>query len=92
MGEVFHPELKKIGEIRSLLPNNVNVMALTATAKTSSQLCIKKILGMKNPAVVEVSPEKSKIFLSVQQFKKLQKSFEPLVKKLISVLHLYWYR
>ena len=59
-------------------------MTLTATTKTSSRLRIQKILGMKNPAVVEVSPEKSNIFLPVQQFETLQKSFEPLAKKLIS--------
>ena len=52
-GDNFRPEFKKIG----VIPKGVNMMALTATATVTSRLAIQRILGMKNPVVVEGSPD-----------------------------------
>ena len=73
-GDEFRPEFRKIGELRSILPANINIMALTATA-TTSRLTIQKVLGMKDTAIVEVSPEKNNIYLSIQQFVSLDNFF-----------------
>uniref|UniRef100_A0A1X7U8R5 Helicase ATP-binding domain-containing protein n=1 Tax=Amphimedon queenslandica TaxID=400682 RepID=A0A1X7U8R5_AMPQE len=61
--EEFCLEFKRIGDLRSVVPKNVDVMALTATAAISSRLSIERTLGMKNPTVIEISPEKSNIYL-----------------------------
>ena len=82
-GEEFRPEFKKIGELRSIVPKTVNIMALTATATVTSRLSIERILGMQKPVVVEVSPEKTNIALSVKKFESLESSFRPLVDKLL---------
>lgn len=49
-----------------LLPPRVNVMALTATAMKSLHTTVCRILGMKNPYVVTVSPDKyTSLFLEL---------------------------
>ena len=82
-GEEFRPEFKRIGDLRSVVPKNVNVMALTATATISSRLSIERTLGMKNPTVIEISPEKSNIYLSTELFESIDDSFKPLVDDLL---------
>ena len=53
-GDTFRTTLKRIGEIRSLIPDRVNVMALTATATRKLQKCIEDILGMNKPALITI--------------------------------------
>ena len=55
-GDTFHTLLGQVGEVRSLLPENVNVMALTATATTSVCCVVSHILGMNNPYIIAISP------------------------------------
>ena len=83
-GEEFRPEFKKIGELRSIIPKTVNIMALTATATITSRLSIERILGMRKPILIEVSPEKSNIVLSVKNFESIESSFKPLVENLLT--------
>ena len=81
-GDNFRPEFKKIGELRSVIPKGVNMMALTATATVTSRLAIQRILGMKNPVVVEGSPDKSNIYLTVKEHVSIETSFMPIVNLL----------
>ena len=83
-GEEFRPEFKKIGELRSIIPKTVNIMALTATATITSRLSIETILGMRKPILIEVSPEKSNIVLSVKNVESMESSFKPLVENLLT--------
>jgi ATP-dependent DNA helicase RecQ len=83
-GEDFRPAFKKIGELRSIIPKHVNIMALTATVTTTSRLSIEATLGMKNTFVMELSPEKKNIYLSVLPFESIKSSFKPLISQLIS--------
>ena len=53
--------LQRIGEVRSLAPASVHLMALTATAKKSLQEEVATILGMKAPKIVAASPSKPNI-------------------------------
>ena len=48
-GKDFRKEFCSIGEVRSLIHENVQFMALTATATSSSRAEICSILGMKQP-------------------------------------------
>lgn len=60
-GEEFRREFSKIGSIRSVLPQHVGVMALTATATTSTRKVVCSKLGMVAPSIVSESPNKSNI-------------------------------
>lgn len=57
-GQHFRVEFSKLGEVRSLIPSQVNLMAMTATATMDTRRKIIGILGMTNPAVVAESPDK----------------------------------
>ena len=55
-GEEFRKEYSRLGEVWSILPRNVHVMALTAMATKTFD-----ILGMENPILVSASPGKDNI-------------------------------
>ena len=81
-GDTFRPALLRIGEIRSLLPPNVNVLALTATASTELRIQIAKMLSMKNEVVVSLSPCMPNIMYAVSSFESIEVTFHPLLVRL----------
>ena len=60
-GHAFRKEFSNLGEIRSIVPESVNLMALTATATVSTRNFIIKNLSMRNPAIAYVPPFKGNI-------------------------------
>ena len=56
-GESFRTEFLRLGEVRSILPHSVHMMALTATASATLRRSVTTTLGMHNIALIEVSPE-----------------------------------
>ena len=64
-GETFRKEFSKIGEVRSIIPSRVNVMALTATATKATCKYVCQRLGMSAPVVISKSPNKPNIKLIV---------------------------
>ena len=82
-GASFRKEFSKLGEVRSLIPPTVNMMALTATATRLSCKDICCTLGMTNPAVVTVSPNRPNIKYSVcSNPGTIEETFTPLVHEL----------
>ena len=81
-GEDFRKEFSYIGEVRSILPNSVKLMALTATATKTLRDAVINTLGMVNPIIVSESPDKPNLVLSVHQYESMEESFKPLVDKL----------
>ena len=81
-GDTFRTTLKRIGEIRSLIPNHVNVMALTATATRKLQSCIEDILGMNKPALVTITPCKANIMYGIGKYKTIIETFSPILERL----------
>jgi len=70
--------------VRGLIPQHVNLMALTATA---SDITIGEIIhdiSMYNPVVVQVSPDKPNLLYCVQKSEGLRNSFMPLIMLLKS--------
>ena len=69
--------------MRSLIPENVPIMTLTATATKGTRKAIVNALKMIQPAVVATSPNKPNIKYSAK-FKEmsLEETFAPLVEKL----------
>ena len=70
--------------MKSIIPEYVNVMALTATATVSTRKDIIKSLDMQNPVVVSVSPMKENIYYCVSKKVKVNESFLPICEKLAS--------
>ena len=71
-----------VGEVRSLLPDGLNVMALTATATKSLRYSISHTIGMLNPFVVAVAPCKQNRMYSVRVFDSLVDTFTPALDTL----------
>ena len=60
-GESFRRDYGRLGEVLSLFPKGINVMALTATASITSRSKIISSLSMREPHVISVSPHKKNI-------------------------------
>lgn len=72
----------RIGEVRSLIPSSVCVMALTARATIALQHDIQQILGMKSPAVVALSPSKANIMFVVKSHDTVTEAFQLMLEQL----------
>jgi len=82
-GETFRGVLLRLGEIRSILPENVPIMALTATASRSLQKGIARILGMHMPTVISASPCKKNLMFAVATSKdSISVTFKPILVQL----------
>ncbi len=82
-GESFRTEFSHLGEIRSIVPEEINVMALTATATLSTRKFIIRNLSMTNPTVVYTPPIKdNNIAYYVMEKKDIELFFKPITEKL----------
>ena len=81
-GETFRGALLRIGEIRSILPESVKIMALTATATKEARNTIIRILGLRNPKVIAICPCKDNIMLAISSFLTIEESFSPILVRL----------
>ena len=61
---------------------NVNVMALTATATRTTRNDVIKSLDMQSPVIVSISPMKDNIFYCVSPKASIPSSFGPLADRL----------
>ena len=72
----------RIGEVRSLLPPDANIMALTATATKTLRRDVSRIIGMRNELVVSKPPMKSNIMYAVVPFSTLEQTFLSVAERL----------
>ncbi len=75
-GNSFRHVLKRIGELRSLVPASVNLMALTATATAKDRHSISKILGLRNPFILSKCPVNHNLRFSVGHFVSVSETFK----------------
>ena len=61
----FHQEFSRISEIRSLVPKDVNLMALTATANLTTRTIVIESLDMRGCHVISQLPNKPNMSYSV---------------------------
>lgn len=71
-GDEFHTVFASIGELRSIIPSNVNIVAVTATATFATFEAVKYRLSLQEPVIVGISPNRSNIFLQVSPNKLLK--------------------
>ena len=81
-GDNFRMEYARLGNVRSILSPDVNVMALTATATNTLRKEICDTLGMRNPTIVSISPDKPNITFHVSPFVTIDKCFGPIAEQL----------
>ena len=79
-GDCFRCEFSRLGELRSVIPENVNVMALTATAIVSTR---REILDMQKPVIVSIPPIKDNFFFCATPRGSISLSLSPISDKLI---------
>ena len=63
----FGRSLLRLGEVRSLHPQNVKELAMNATVSRSIQVEVSGTIGLVNPLVIAVSLCKSSIVCFVSQ-------------------------
>ena len=84
-GDAFREDFKKLGNLRGIIPSNVRVMALTATATASTRREIIKRLCMVDEKLVYLPPTKTNIYYSVVDKPVLvYDMFIPIAEELIS--------
>ncbi len=72
-----------MGEIRSLLPTDVKVLAMTATATRALRKKIEEVIGLVDPLVIAISPCKPIIIYAVSHFTSITEAFIPILTVLI---------
>ena len=76
-------EFSNLGEIRSIIPENVHVMALTATATLSTQKIIMKSLSMESPAIIYIPPVRNNVMYYVANKPGgIDGAFRPIIDRL----------
>ena len=65
-GDEFRTAFSRIGNLRSLIPQKVNVMALTATATTETYHVVTKRLAMTNTVLFALPPYRDNITYEVR--------------------------
>ena len=64
-GDQFRVAFAKIGDMRSLIPSRVNMLALTATVTNKAYGIVCNRLSMTNPVLIAKSPCKKNIYFKV---------------------------
>ena len=67
-GDEFRTAFAKLGNIRCLLPEKVNVLALTATATKETLECVICRLAMYQPIIIGLPPDRPNIKLIVKPY------------------------
>ena len=94
-GETFRTEFANLGEVRSLIPDNVRLMALPATATKTTRNDVCRKLGMIEPVAITQFPNRPNSLLG-QILAQSKKSLAPLVEELkrcrvnMDILQLRW--
>ena len=76
-----------MGEVRSLISETVNVMALTATATRDTRMAVCHKLGMVCPVIVSQVPNKPNIMYTVFSHPgTLEDTFGPRVEEIADIV------
>jgi len=70
-GDKFRAAFAMIGDLRSLVPTHVNVLALTATATQETLQVVTERLSMKDIALVALPPSRVNIMFKIQPLQNL---------------------
>ena len=82
MDATFYEVLLKIGELQSIFPNKIPIMALTATATHSVWLELDIITGLKSPTSIVLPPRKLNLTYMVTNDISMEDNFKPVLEGL----------
>ena len=83
-GETFREDFRRLGELRSIFPSTIKVMALTATATSSTGKDIIKTLCMVDEKLIYLPPTKTNIcYFVATKPDKQSEILIPIVQELI---------
>lgn len=88
-GDKFRTAFAHIGELRSLLPSGVSVMALTATATTMTYHVVCERLSMVNPVLIAMPPYRLNIMYRVLPMLRLEDLSTEICEELATKRLLY---
>ena len=71
-----------IGEVHTLIGESVNVIALTATTTKAVRVEVERVMGMRTPDIIAVSPSKGNISYAVCRCEMITEAFIPLFQSL----------
>ena len=66
-GKEFRTEFSNLDTVRSIIPETVKVMALTATATKTTRNFIIKSLSMQAPEIIYIPPTRDNILYAVME-------------------------
>ena len=75
-------EFARLGEVRSLIPPHVNVLALTATTTKETRKAVIKRLSMRSPKIILITPNNPNLLYLVRDKPELFEAMLPLIEKL----------
>ena len=82
-GDTFRKAFSELGEVRSLIPKHVNMLALTATATKQTRKAVCRILGLKAPKFVLRLPNRPNIKYIVHAHPgSIEESFEQFAEEI----------
>ena len=79
----FRPEFSRIGEMRSIIPSDVKIMALTATATATTRKVVIRRLCMQDPVIIYIPPTKSNVTHSVIEKPHINAVVQQIAKELV---------
>ena len=62
-GNEFRAAFSEIGNLRSIIPPRINILALTATLTSDTLVSITERLALKSPTILATSPQRNNIFI-----------------------------
>jgi len=65
-GDAFQVLIAEIGDLRSLLPKSVKVLALTATSTHETLKCITSHLSLEDSVIIGLPPDRSNIKYTIR--------------------------
>jgi superfamily II DNA helicase RecQ len=83
-GLTFREPFSQLGELRSLMKSDLNIMALTTTATKDLRYKVESLLGMVNPITIIRSPDKNNLRLSCIEMSNIGATLEMILKELHS--------
>ena len=84
-GDQFRRSFTRIGDLRSILPKNVNVLALTATATTETLSAVIERLSMHSVSVVALPPCQNNIYFTLKLNSDVQDFTDSIVQELLQM-------
>ncbi len=81
-GDSFRVEFAQLGEVRSLIPDRVHILALTPTASKNTRKAVIKRLNVKHPVVLPITPDKPNIVYAVVDKTSMDDAVLPIARQL----------